>query len=72
MSNYTLTQAEFTALKSRLTRVVNAAKRTGDHQAVVDEAQRAQAVFAEKGWPDDWARWQRAEEDARLALLYAR
>lgn len=62
MSSYTLTQKEHTALKGRLMKVVNA----GDPEKIIAEAEHAIKLFEEKGWPDDWSRWERAKEDAEL------
>lgn len=61
--SYTLTQQEFRNLKTRLTRAQN----TGDHDKIIAECERALAIFDDKGWPDDWARWQRALDDAKFA-----
>lgn len=58
--SYTLTQQEFRNLKSRLTRALN----TKDPSKVLAETSRAFAIFEEKGYPDDWHRWNRAKEDA--------
>lgn len=60
----TLTQREYSSLKASLTRVI----KSGDHAAIGQEAVRAFAIFAAKGWPDDWSRWQRAADDAAFAL----
>lgn len=65
MTKY-LTNGQFRAAKSRLTRAVN----SGDHHKVV-------AVVADQfnewdagdyAYPDDWHRWERARGDAELAL----
>ena len=54
---YALTKSDYTNLKSRLTRAIN----SKDHKRIVDECDRALAIFDEKGYPDDWSRWQRAK-----------
>ena len=64
--SYTLTQQEFRTLKSRLTR----AKKKGP-EAVIAECDRALAIFEDKGYPDRWNDWQRAKEDAQMALAHA-
>lgn len=66
MSAYTLTQQEYRNLKSRLTR----AKNSGDPRKVIEEVNRAEAVFEDKGWPDEWSRWTRAREDAQWELRH--
>ena len=55
-----LTQSEYSNLKRRLT----LAKRSGDRTRIEQEVRHAVATFNEKGWPDDWARWKVALEDA--------
>lgn len=60
---YTLTQQEYRNLKSRLTR----AKNRGPSY-VEAEVRHAFGVFREKGYPDDWARWRGALEDAGQRL----
>lgn len=67
MSYPTLTQQEYRNLKTRLTRALN----SGDHRRVIAECDRALALFDEKGYPDDWHRWQIAHADATLRLEYA-
>jgi hypothetical protein len=67
MSEYTLTQREYVSLKSRLTKAINSKK----YQNIVSECDRALAIFFEKGYPDDWSRWERAKEDASLQLRRA-
>jgi hypothetical protein len=66
--SYTLTQAEFRTLKSRLTR----ARNSGDPEKVLNECAHAFAIFDEKGYPDDWHRWERASNDAQLEIYRAR
>lgn len=63
MSQYTLTPAEYANLKNKLAQAV----RAKDHDRVIEAAREATAIFEEKGYPDDWTRWQRAREDAELA-----
>lgn len=60
---YTLTQKEYRNLKSRLTRVIN----KKDPEKIIAECQYAINLFAERGYPDDWARWQRALDDAMFS-----
>lgn len=57
MSDYTLTPKEYARLKSNLTRA------KGDVAKTLKACREAHAIFEEKGYPDDWARWQRAWED---------
>lgn len=67
MSGYTLTKRELTAARSRLTRVINA----GDPRKIIGECKRASALFEEKGFPDCWSRWERAQDDAGFAIRNA-
>lgn len=60
MSGYTLSQKEYVVLKSRLTRAIN----SKNYQKIISECQRAFAIFDEKGYPDNWSRWERAKADA--------
>jgi hypothetical protein len=39
-------------------------------QAVVTEANSAQVMFDEQGYPDSWANWDRAKADAELQLRH--
>lgn len=55
-----ITKQEYAKLKSALTR----AKRSGDALRVLRAVESAVAVFNEKVWPDDWAHWRIALEDA--------
>lgn len=66
--SYTLTQTEYRQAKSRLTRVVN----RGDAHAIKREAEAALALFAAKGFPDDWHRWEMASYDAEVKLQFER
>ena len=61
--SYTLTQKEYSTLKARLTRAIN----SHQPEKVKAEVLRANTIFDAKGWPDDWARWQRALDDAEWA-----
>jgi len=58
MSDYTLTPKEYARLKSNLTRA------KGDVAKTLKACREAHAIFEEKGYPDDWARWQQPFEDA--------
>jgi len=62
--SYTLTQAEFSALKTKLTRAIN----SKDPQRICRTADAALAIFEEKGYPDAWHRWQVAKQDAEWAI----
>ena len=55
-----VTKAEFTRQKSRLTR----AKNSGEPLAVLDAVEKTVEEWDGKAWPDDWARWARALDDA--------
>jgi len=68
MSDYTLTQKEFSNLKGRLTR----AKNSKDPDKVIAEVSRAMYIFECKGYPDSWSDWERAREDARLEKRFSR
>ena len=51
--------------KSALTRALNAK----NHEAVIRQADAFERYYSEHGpIPDDWSRWQRARDDALLAL----
>lgn len=67
MTNY-LTNQQFRTAKARLTRAIN----SGDPQRVIDtvNAQYAEWDDGDYAWPDDWARWGRALDDARMAIAY--
>lgn len=61
-----LTQAQYRAAKSRLTRAVN----SGDPAKVIATVQAAfdawdAGYFA---YPDDWSRWERARSDAEYTV----
>lgn len=66
MTRY-LTRTEYANAKRRLT---NAKKKGAE--AVVEEVDRTFARWdaLDYAWPDDWARWQRAKDDAELALRF--
>lgn len=72
-TNY-LSKGQFRAAKTRLTRAVNAAKRTGDHQKVIDVVNETFDEWdaGDFAWPDDWRRWERARYDADFALALER
>lgn len=59
MAGY-VSKREFSTLKGRLTRAIN----SKDPAKVIAECDHAFAVFGDRAWPDDWARWQRAKDDA--------
>ena len=61
--SYTLTPKEYKGLKARLT----IAKKSNDPAKVQAEVRRAKAIFDAKGYPDDWASWDRAADDAIFA-----
>jgi len=65
--NNTLTQSEYSKLKAKLTR----AKNSGDYSKVIRVADEAMAIFAEKGYPDNWRLWERAGEDAKISLRFS-
>jgi hypothetical protein len=60
---YSLTRREHIAAKSRLTK----AQKRGDPGVVIAVCNNVLKLFEEKGFPDDWARWERARDDARVA-----
>jgi hypothetical protein len=55
-----ITNQEYAKLKSALTR----AKNSGDPARVLKAVEAAVDVFNQKIWPDDWAMWRIALEDA--------
>lgn len=59
---YTLTNREYATLKLRLSRAL----KKGDPSAVMAAVIDAEAVFEEKGFPDDWSRWRRAADDVKM------
>lgn len=64
-----LTKKQYSAAKARLTRAV----RSGDRQKVIDTvtAQFAEWDAGDYAFPDDWHRWERARQDARMMQAYA-
>lgn len=70
MEGFTLTQKEYTNLKARLTRRLK--KRAEDPHALLKEAEHGLAVFREKGFPDDWHRWECARDDAQLTIKFGK
>jgi hypothetical protein len=75
--NYALSQKEYSNLKRRLTGALNKLKKAtikgptpevaASADAVIKEVAHANSIFAAKGFPDEWSRWERAEEDANTA-----
>lgn len=70
--DYMAVKKVFRNQKSRLTRAQN----SGDPGKVITEVGRAYTEWNEPpfngAWPDDWARWERAERDAINDLRYDR
>lgn len=66
MTNY-LSRQQYSQAKARLTR----AKKKGP-QAVIEEVEFTYSAWTDGGyaWPDDWARWARAKEDANMELRW--
>ena len=62
--SYTITQKQYVALKSKLTRAIN----SKDLQKIIATAKAALDFFEEAGYPDDWHRWKNAQEDAEWKL----
>ncbi len=62
---YSLTQAEYKKLKTALTRAIN----SKDPDKIIKTVNHAEAIFEEKGFPDAWARWKVAKEDAEFAKM---
>lgn len=59
--NYDKMNREFRVQKAALTRAIN----SKDPQKVIDTTIKTIGQWDETGaWPDDWARWQRALDDA--------
>lgn len=65
--SYTLTQSEYSRLKAKLTRAIN----SKDYPRIIRTVDEAMAIFADKGYPDNWHRWQRAKEDAEIAQRFS-
>lgn len=59
--DYAALNRELSAQKAALTRAIN----TGDPEKVKEACRKAVAAWNDHfdGWPDDWARWQRALDD---------
>ena len=55
-----VTKQEFTKQKARLTRATN----SGDPLNVLKAVEDTVSEWSGKAWPDDWARWARALDDA--------
>jgi hypothetical protein len=60
---YSLTQAEYKTLKSKLTRAIN----SKNHDKIIKTCNEAFAIFEQKGYPDSWSDWERAKDDAEFA-----
>lgn len=67
-TNY-LTNAQFRAAKTRLTRAVN----SGDHRRIIGVVDEQFQIWndGDFAYPDDWHRWERARQDAEVALRRA-
>jgi hypothetical protein len=67
MTDYKACNAKFKQQKAALTR----AQKKGP-QAVLDAVVKAQQEWSEAPfngmWPDDWARWERASQDAMFEI----
>jgi hypothetical protein len=60
MTEY-ITNADYRRQKSGLTRAIN----SGDPLKVLDNVEKTLNEWSGKAWPDGWARWRNAVEDAR-------
>ena len=60
---YTLSQAEYTKLKSKLTRAIN----SKNNDNIIKTCNEALTIFEAKGYPDSWSNWERAKDDAESA-----
>lgn len=71
-TNY-LTPTQFRNAKTRLTKAVRCAARTGNHQRIIDVVDETFAEWddGDFAYPDDWHRWERARLDAEMALRWA-
>jgi hypothetical protein len=84
--SYSLTQADYKRLKTRLTyrsnRLSKAASRdlnsitkkeretiAYEAKQLVSEVAYATGIFEQKGYPDAWANWQRAKDDAESLII---
>jgi hypothetical protein len=74
-----LTQKEYRRLKTRLTRRLNDFNdkaRWGNNDRremaarVYEEAVYGLDIFVDRGYPDNWHRWERAKEDAAYWIAY--
>lgn len=61
---YALSRTRLRAMKASLTRAI----KSGDSRRVLATVARAYATFERLGWPDCWSNWQRARDDAAIAL----
>jgi len=68
MAAYTLTAAEYRDACNRLKRALA----TKDDTKILNEAARAEALFEEKGYPDNWMDWQRAKDDIEMRRAHSR
>jgi len=66
--NFALVQKKYPALKAALTRAYN----SNDPVKLKKAAETALAFFEENGWPDNWALFERAKDDAEFALARER
>jgi len=68
-------QATYRRLKTRLTRAENAHRKAQAAETAIAlraEARHGMAAFDFDGsWPDDWSRWERANNDAEFFLRRA-
>lgn len=62
-----LTKIEFRSLKTKLTRAIN----SGDLDKIIATVDEAMDIFADKGYPDAWRRWEQAKEDAIVKKRHA-
>ena len=61
---YNLSQAEFIKLRSKLKKEV----KNGNPRTIIAECMDAKRIFEEKGYPDCWHDWERAQSDAEFQL----
>jgi len=74
--SYTLTQADYSRLKSSLTRRLTPFNKATRHskerilaaKQLRQEVNRAMSIFEKKGYPDQWSNWERAGEDADFEI----
>lgn len=64
--DYAIENKMFRTFKGRLTR----AKNSGDPRKVIAAVAEFDAYYSQPGkvYPDDWARWERAKDDALFEL----